>query len=100
LATCVTTGPVSGEHRVRHHTDEEAEMSISDVMIHIQESLSGAARAALATRLRGVDGVIAPRFNPGTEHLLLVAFNPAKTRPGELLAVVREAGRGAKLVGV
>jgi len=75
-------------------------MSISDVMIHIREPLSREARAALETRLRGVEGVIAPRFNPGTEHLLLVAFNPAKTRPAELRGVVRAAGHGAKLVGI
>jgi hypothetical protein len=75
-------------------------MSISDVMIHIQETLDSTAREALETRLRGVEGVIAPRFNPGTEHLLLVAFNPHKTRSAELLGVVRAAGHGANLVGV
>ncbi|MCU0835436.1 MAG: hypothetical protein MUC77_13545 [Chromatiaceae bacterium] len=75
-------------------------MSISDILIHIEETLGSEARAALEARLRGVEGVIAPRFNPGTEHLLLVAFNPERTRPAELLGVVRAAGHGAKLVGV
>ncbi len=75
-------------------------MRIGDVMIHIPESLSTAARASLEDALRGIDGVIAPRFGAGTKHLLLVAFNADKTRPADLLGAVRQSGRQARLVGL
>ncbi|OIP17706.1 MAG: hypothetical protein AUK53_01975 [Betaproteobacteria bacterium CG2_30_59_46] len=75
-------------------------MSISDVMIHIHEDLDTEARSALEARMRDLDGVIAPRFNPGKEHLLLVAFDPDKAHPADLLGAVKTAGYTAQLVGV
>jgi len=74
-------------------------MNISDVMIHIPENLNAGARSALEARMRGLDGVIAPRFNPGKEHLLVVAFDPDKAHPADLLGAVKLAGYTAKLVG-
>ncbi|WP_020503076.1 hypothetical protein [Lamprocystis purpurea] len=61
---------------------------------------SAAARASLEDAMRGIDGVIAPRFGAGTEHLLLIAFNADKTRPADLLAAVRQSGHQAQLVGL
>lgn len=74
-------------------------MNISDVMIHIPDNLDSEIRNALEARMRSLDGVIAPRFNPGKEHLLLVAFDPDKVRPAELLSAVKTAGYDAQLVG-
>lgn len=74
-------------------------MNICDVMIHIPENLDTEARSVLESRMRDLDGVIAPRFNPGKEHLLVVAFDPDKARPAELLGTVRAAGYAAQLVG-
>lgn len=74
-------------------------MNISDVMIHVSEKLDIEARRALETRMRALDGVIAPRFNPGREHLLVVAFDPDKIRPAGLLASIKTAGYAAQLVG-
>lgn len=74
-------------------------MNISDVMIHVSEKLDIEARSALEARMRDLDGVIAPRFNPGKEHLLVVAFDPDKASPAELLGTVRAAGYAAQLVG-
>ena len=51
-------------------------MNISDVLIHVNESLNEQQRSALEEAVRGIDGVIAPGFNPGKEHLLLLAINP------------------------
>lgn len=74
-------------------------MNISDVMIHIPENLDTEARSVLESRMRDLDGVIAPRFNPGKEHLLVVAFDPDKTRSVDLLSAVKTAGYNAQLVG-
>ena len=73
--------------------------SISDVMIHIKESLSDEARSTLEEGMRQIDGVISPRFNPGKDHLMVVAFNPDKTSTAALLEKARAAGYTAQLIG-
>ena len=75
-------------------------MSISDVMIHIDQSLNAEARSAMEERMRQIEGVVAPRFNPGREHLLLVAFDPDKAKSAVLLEAVKASGYAAQLVGV
>lgn len=75
-------------------------MNISDVMIHINETLSDAARTSLEDTMRNVEGVISPRFNAGKEHLLMIAFDPAKTSAAVLLDKTRRAGYTAQLIGM
>ena len=75
-------------------------MNICDVMIHINESLSKEARSSLENAMRKVEGVISPGFNPGKEHLLVIAYNPEKTSTAALLEKAREAGYTAQLVGM
>ena len=75
-------------------------MSKSDVMIHIKESLSAEARSSLENEMQKVEGVIAPRFNAGKEHLLMVAFDPKVTSAAVLLQATRAAGYTAQLVGM
>jgi hypothetical protein len=75
-------------------------MNLSDVLIHVNESLNEPQQTALEDALRHIDGVIAPRFNPGTAHLLLVAFNPDVTNSTALLTHVKTLGYTAQLVGV
>jgi hypothetical protein len=73
--------------------------SISDVMIHINETLSEEARSELEDGMREIEGVISPRFNAGKDHLMIVAFNPEKTSTAALLAKARSAGYTAQLIG-
>lgn len=75
-------------------------MNISDVMIHINESLSEEVRTSLENTLRKVEGVITPRFNAGKEHLLVVAYDTEKTNTAALLEKARAAGYTAQLVGM
>lgn len=75
-------------------------MSISDVVIHVEEAMTPTSRSALECTLREMDGVIAPRFNPKQEHLLVVAFNPHQTRATRLLDAVSKAGYHAHLIGM
>jgi hypothetical protein len=74
-------------------------MNITDVMIHINEPLSVAARSSLEEAMRQIEGVVAPRFNPGKEHLLVVAFDPEKANAADLLQKARAAGYTAQLIG-
>jgi len=75
-------------------------MNISDVMIHINESLSKEARSSLENAMRKVEGVVSPGFNAGKEHLLLIAYNPEKTNAAVLLEKARAEGYTAQLVGM
>ena len=75
-------------------------MNISDVMIHINESLSREEIAALENSLRKVEGVISPNFNPGKEHLLMISYDMEKTSSAVLLGKTRAAGYTAQLVGM
>jgi hypothetical protein len=75
-------------------------MNISDVMIHIKEPLNEEARTALETALQKIEGVVSPRFNPGKEHLLMVAYDTERTSTAALLEKTRTAGYTARLVGM
>ena len=75
-------------------------MNMSDIMIHINESLSDEARNALENEMLKVEGVISPRFNAGKAHLLMVAFDLDKTNAAVLLERTRAAGYTAQLVGM
>jgi hypothetical protein len=74
-------------------------MNISDILIHINESLNEQQRSALEEAVRQIEGVVAPRFNPGKEHLLVVAFNPAVASTATLLTKVQSFGYNAQLIG-
>lgn len=74
-------------------------MNIIDVMIHINETLSGEARSSLEEEMREIDGVLAPRFNPGADHLLVVAYDPDRASTATLLQRARAAGYTAQLIG-
>lgn len=75
-------------------------MNISDIIIHINETLNMEQRNSLEESMRQIDGVVSPHFNPGKDHLLAVAYNTDKTGSSALLASVRKAGYTAQLVGI
>jgi hypothetical protein len=75
-------------------------MSITDIMIHINESLSEEARTSLEDAMRKVEGVVSPRFNAGKQHLLMITFDPKKTKAAVLLEMTRAAGYTAQLVSM
>ncbi|MDP1635264.1 MAG: hypothetical protein Q8L69_11365 [Gallionellaceae bacterium] len=75
-------------------------MSISDVMIHINESLSTEARSSLENAIQNVEGVVSPRFNAGKAHLLMITYDTGKTNAAALLEKTRAVGYTAQLVGM
>jgi hypothetical protein len=90
----------TSRHFERSNTMNSHKDNISDVMIHINEPLDAAARASLETAMRQIEGVVSPGFNPGKEHLLIVAFNPDVTHASTLLQRVRASGYSAQLVSM
>jgi hypothetical protein len=75
-------------------------MNISDVVIHINESLTEEARASLENAVRKIEGVVSPGFNADKAHLLVVTYNTEKTTTAALLEAVRAAGYNAQVVGM
>jgi hypothetical protein len=75
-------------------------MNISDVMIHINESLDEEARTSLEDAMRKIEGVVSPGFNAGKAHLLVITYNTEKTNTAVLLEKTRAAGYTAQVVGM
>ena len=75
-------------------------MDISDVLIHVNETIEGSGRFRLEESLRDVAGVVAPRFSPGHDHLMFVAYDPDSTSAAAILGQVRELGYGAQIVAI
>ncbi len=73
-------------------------MQATDIMIHVSNNLNTEQKNEVESRMREIDGVIAPRFNK--DHLLLIYFNHDKTNSLFLLDAVKSAGYHAQLVGL
>ena len=74
-------------------------MNLCDVLVHIDETLSAVQKNALEEGMRELPSVVAPRFNPGQDHLMLVAFNSDRVSYALLLERVRAHGYQAQLIG-
>ncbi len=75
-------------------------ISIADVLVHIDESLSKEALAKLEDVVRKDECVISASVPAGKMHLMLVAFNPECTSTKNILCKVKEDGVHAELVGL
>ena len=75
-------------------------MEMSDVLIHVNESIEHVERFRLEESLRDVEGVVAPRFSPGHDHLMFVAYDPDSTSAAAILGQVRDLGYGAQIVAM
>lgn len=75
-------------------------MFLVDLLIHVNETLGSTERASLEEDLRKVSGVIAPRFNRETPHLLLVTYDPQEVDTRNLLNRVEANGYSAQLIGM
>lgn len=76
------------------------QMSLSDVLIHIDETLSAEKRAEVEERLREIEGVVSVHNPDEKPHLTLVEYVPNKTDAQALLRGVQDQGCHAKLVGL
>ena len=76
------------------------DISLSDVLIHIDENLSTARRAEVEDRLRNVDGVVSVHNPDDKPHLTVVEYRPDKVDSQVLLHTARTDGIHAQLVGL
>jgi len=69
-------------------------------MIYLDHAVHPEYRVKLEQQLRQEAGVIAPRFNPSQDRLLLVAYDPEKTSSYQLLVRLHAIGFTGRLVGL
>jgi len=75
-------------------------ISLSDVLIHIDDALSVEERKGVEDRLRELDGVVSVKMPDDRPHLTLVEYVNEKIDSRALLAAVTGAGVRAELVGL
>ncbi|WP_295880470.1 ATP-binding protein [uncultured Thiohalocapsa sp.] len=75
-------------------------ISLSDVLIHIDETLSAQRRQAVEEDLRAIDGVVSVKMPDDRPHLTLVEYVSDKVDAQRLLAAVLGQGVHAELVGL
>jgi hypothetical protein len=75
------------------------DIPITDVMIHIDETLSRDALMKLTDTVREDECVISASVPLGKEHMMLVAYNPECVTATDILARVNKQGVHAELVG-
>ena len=76
------------------------DISMADVMIHIDETLSAESLKRLEAAVREDECVISAGVSPGNAHLMLVAYNPECIAAADVLARVKKTGVHAELVGM
>jgi len=71
----------------------------TDVVIHINEELDDNHREGFSSDVCQCKGVLSVDMNESRPHLMIVAYDPAKTRSFDVLSCVRNQGFHAQLVG-
>ncbi|NEX19362.1 ATP-binding protein [Thiorhodococcus mannitoliphagus] len=76
------------------------DISLADVLIHIDESLPQERREVVEGLLRSVEGVVSVHNPDDRPHLTIVEYRPDRTNAQTLLEGVRGQGVHAELVGL
>ena len=75
------------------------DIKMTDIMLHIDETLNTKAQGALEEYMRSQDGVIGLGYHSNRPHLMIVEYNPDQTTDMSLLHSVKSQGLHAELIG-
>jgi hypothetical protein len=75
-------------------------LDISDIVIHISETLDDSGIHGLQREIGEQNGVYSACMHEKTRHLMVVDFDPMEVRPSHLVHAVRERGLHAVMVGL
>jgi hypothetical protein len=75
------------------------DVSMVDLVVHIDEALDAARRDSLLAAVREAKGVIAVGYHDEKPHLMIVVFNPKSLAPVDVLNIVKSSGVHAELTG-
>ena len=71
----------------------------ANVVIHVDEELSGEQIHEMEKQLSSVPGVVSACVNVRTPHLFVIDYDPRSTHSGELLQAVKGKHLNAQLIG-
>lgn len=74
-------------------------MNISDIVIHIGETLDDDRIHGLEREIGEQPGVYSACVNEKARHLMVVDFDPMALRPSSLVHAIRDRGLHAVMVG-
>jgi hypothetical protein len=72
---------------------------MTDVMIHIDETLKDWQQQMLEAHMRAQQGVIALGYHDDKPHLMLIEYDPDSTHPSNFIQLVLRHGFHAERVG-
>ena len=76
------------------------EIDLTDVTLHIDETLSRENRTLIEDKLRALDGVISVHNPDERPHLAVIQYNPTAASSSAILDTVRGEGVHAELIGL
>lgn len=76
------------------------DIKLAEVTLHITEDTTHEQREAFRDSLLGMDGVLAAAYHDEKPHLLLVEYNPDKTKSIEFVTAAQGRGLHAQLIGL
>lgn len=76
------------------------DIQLTDVTLHIGETLEKAKRSEIEEVLRGLQGVVSVHNPDDKPHLAIVEYNPDQTDSQAILATVTSQDVHAKLIGL
>lgn len=77
-----------------------SDIQLTDVTIHIDKETDAATRGKVEAALRHVDGVVSVHMPADKPHLVVVEYNPGKTKASHLHESIREIVGHAELIGL
>lgn len=73
--------------------------TISDITVHIDETLNDRELANLEQAIRSDEGVVSVGHNENGRHFMVVLYDPEEIRGKDILGRVTEQGFHAELIG-
>jgi len=71
----------------------------TDIVVHINENLDEENRQSLTQQTNDLDGVLSASLTDSRPHLMIVGFDPDKTKSMNVLSGVQNTGVHAQLIG-
>lgn len=73
---------------------------LTDVTVHVDETINKASRAKLEDALRSQDGVVSVHSSEKTPHLIVVTYDPDHATGKNVLKTVMGENLHAELIGL
>lgn len=75
-------------------------MSLSDFVIHIDETLNEFDVNEAEEAVTGCTGVVSAHISPHQPHLMLVAYDPDRGHPIQVLGAIKSLGLHGQMLGL